>query len=95
MSEKTKFQDVVKAYRGEKSYRFFADELIKDQPNETLSGQTVWRWETLQNSTPDLYFIMNCLSTYQDWRRAFAADSLRALLPHIFGDDGFLMFRKK
>jgi hypothetical protein len=92
-----KFQDVVKAYRLDMSYRAFADELIEGLPNQTLSGQTVWRWETLPNSAPDLYFLFDCLATYRDRRRAFAIDSLQAVLPHIFGDDGLamVMFRRK
>lgn len=91
MTEK-KFQEVVKAYRETSglSVRGFAGALKEKFMDTKLSGMTISRWENTPNAAPDLYFLLNCIATYEDWRAAFAADSLRAVLPHVF-DSGMVV----
>jgi len=94
MTEEIKFNDVVKTYREANglSVRGFAGALKEKLVNTKLSGMTISRWETLPNAAPDLYLLLNCITTYQDWRAAFAADSLRAVMPHVF-DSGIVSIK--
>jgi len=88
-----KFADVVKEYRRQSglSVRGFAETLTEKFVNITLSGNTISQWEKNPNRAPDLYFFFDCLTTYTDWRTHFAADSLKALMPHVF-DSGMVAF---
>ena len=87
------FQNTVREYRQikELSYRGFADELTEGMVNVSLSGQTIYRWENEPNVAPDLYFLLNCFTTYTDWRKSFAIDALKSIMPHVF-DSGMLTF---
>lgn len=87
-----KFKQIVRTYREANglSVRGFAGALTEKFVNVRLSGQTISRWENTPNAAPDLYFLLNCIATYEDWRAAFAADSLKAVLPHVF-DSGMVV----
>lgn len=89
----TNFQNVVKEYRRQSgcSVRGFAVVLTEKFVNTKLSGQTISRWETQPNVAPDLYFLLNCTTTYTDWRMYFAVDALKAIMPHVF-DSGMVTF---
>jgi len=87
------FQDVVKEYRRIQglSVRDFAEKLTEKLLNTSLSGGTVSKWENDPNRAPELYLFLNCITTYTDWRKNFAIDSLKAIMPHVF-DSGMLTF---
>ena len=82
------FQQVVKEYRHENklSLRGFAEQITEGLSSTSVSGQTISRWEKGLSPAPDLYLFLNCITTYTDWRRDFAVDSLRAVMPHVFKD---------
>src|SRR5688572_9340546 len=92
MDEQT-FQKVVKEYRNQEglSVRGFAYMLTEKIVNYSLSGQTISSWEKEPNRAPDLYLFFNIFTTYTDWRRQFAVDSLKAIMPHVF-DSGMVTF---
>lgn len=87
------FQQVVKDYRNQQglSVRGFSEKLTEKFVNVSLSGETISKWENNPNRAPDLYFFLNCITTYTDWRMNFAVDCLRALMPHVF-DSGIVTF---
>lgn len=88
-----KFQDVVREYRRQTGLpvRNFAEALKEKLVNTRLSGSRISRWETKKNIAPDLYLLLNIFTTYTDWRRDFAVDSLKAIMPHVF-DSGMVTF---
>lgn len=88
------FQEVVKEYRRRsgRSVRGFADWLMEDFVNASLSGQTISRWENEINLMPkDIPLFFDIFTTYTDERRYFAVDALKALMPHVF-DSGMVTF---
>lgn len=91
--EEQPFQKVVKEYRQVQglSVRGFAEKLTEKLVNVSVSGETISKWETDPNRAPDLYLFLNCITTYTDWRAYFAADCLKAIMPHVF-DSGMVTF---
>lgn len=87
------FQNVVRDYRTLTglSVRNFAKALTEKLVNASMSGNTIHQWENDPNREPDLYFFFDCFVIYTDWRRNFAVDALKALMPHVF-DSGMVTF---
>lgn len=89
-----RFQMVVKKYRSDRSLsvRAFANALNEKLINTDISFATVSRWENINKQyEPNLNFLFECFVTYIDWRRDFAVDSLKAIMPHVF-DSGMVTF---
>lgn len=77
------FQKIVKTYRGERSYREFANALTEKLPGR-VSHTTLSRWEADPAARPDLYFFFDVLQSYTDERADFAADCLTAIFKSAF-----------
>jgi len=89
-----KIDKVVSKYRlsQELSLRKFADALNSQLINTDVSHATVARWEDeSSHAEPDVRFLLECLATYEDWRRAFAVDCLSSMFPDLV-DSGTITF---
>lgn len=88
------FQEVVKEHRRQQnlSVRGFAEKLTEKMVHTSISGETISKWENDPNRAPDLYFFFDCITTYDDWRRNFAVESLKSIMPHVF-NNGIVEFR--
>jgi hypothetical protein len=88
------FQKVVKKYREDSghSLRGFADALNEKLINTDISHATIANWENKPIEPDNLRFFFECLATYEDWRRAFAADSLCAMFPDLV-ESGLISFK--
>jgi len=93
MKEYLKVKDVMEAYL--QSYGLthdkFAEGLTKSLVNTGISRVSVTNWAN-GKSSPSTDFLLVCALAYEDWRRSWAMDCLKAKLPEVFAS-GIVTFQ--
>lgn len=85
---------VIKEYREVQglSLRRFAAAINEKLINTEVTYSTVYRWEDMQAPfEPDMRLLFECISTYSDWRRAWAIACLSSMFPDLVGS-GIVVF---
>jgi len=93
MEEIVKVEDVMKAYMQScgMNQGQFADALTDSLVNTGVSRVSVTNWVN-GKSSPSTDFLLVCAVAYEDWRRSWAMECLKAKLPEIF-DAGVVSFK--
>jgi transcriptional regulator with XRE-family HTH domain len=92
MQEAMTVKNVMKAYMDayELTQKKFADAVTASLVNTDISRVSVTNWCN-GKSSPSTDFLLVCAVAYEDWRRAWAMDCLKAKLPEVF-DSGMVTF---
>lgn len=93
MKEVYTVKDVMKTYMDAYSLtqQKFADAVTASLVNTEISRVSVTNWCN-GKSSPSTDFLLVCAVAYEDWRRAWAMDCLKAKLPEVF-DSGVVVFK--
>lgn len=85
MHEEPAVKDVMKTYMDayELTQQKFADAVTASLVNTEISRVSVTNWCN-GKSSPSTDFLLLCAVAYEDWRRAWAMDCLKAKLPEVF-----------
>jgi len=93
MQQEAKVEDVMKSYLAGYglTQEQFAAHITASLVNTEISRVSVTNWCN-GKSSPSTDFLLVCAVAYDDWRRAWAMECLKAKLPEIF-DAGVVSFK--
>jgi hypothetical protein len=85
MQENYTVKNVMKTYMDAYglTQQKFADSITQSLVHTDISRVSVTNW-CGGKSSPSTDFLLVCAAVYEDWRRAWAVDCLKAKLPEVF-----------